>query len=688
MTVKEPPRHALVIAAQCDSMEHLEDLDSAAKGLHEVLLDPRRGGCRPGLSYGSSLVVGRHLSSDDITDLVRDGYRYAGRCGAVFVLALLGHGFTPGSASTLYYMGKESVEGVRDGAVNVNDLLITAADHQAVRGVIGLLDMCHAGGAMPTAHELAAGARGGKGRISLLMASSVHQTARALRFSKNLTRVLVQGVDDCGPVVDVVRAGLALRPVLGQDIVIDLRDGDQSANVPLWLGWNARHQGRGGSSLIGFRAREQVAAALAALATASGQDPWPVPADLPQALILRDKLQPTAASGAEHRAVTAVNALITAATTTKFIRSFLGADLTTDRLRRALNLLLSAEPHVPSAAPDLTDQDILDHLSFEHPAGEDCRRWVTRFVLLLAQEAERDLDEPILLAWAESIDAQILVNDARAFARQCRAERRLSLVVSLHSSLAGDWPDALDCWLLQDGSLLQRTAIRCETPGRAGAEEALDDAVIWAEDEADALGFPLRRVDIALPTSLLLDWRPEEAGIDELLGLRHQVVLHWSGRLTPTRLLKRLQGAVRDRWEAVVNSLQGAPVDWVGTDESLRPDRLRAALRLGHYPRAIGLNHHPGAAREPLMEMLLGYTPVLIWPDQDTDRAEQWCQDLNRHWPSLPDGILHAYRRVWKGGHPEAIADLRLVWDNGEWLDFCRRLSHSEPLDGRPKEAP
>ncbi|MFI6567414.1 hypothetical protein [Streptomyces sp. NPDC050534] len=672
-------------------MERLKDLDHTAKGLHEVLLDPRLGGCEPGLSDSASLVVGQSLDSDDITDLVRDGYRYAGQRRAVFVLALLGHGFTPGDSSTLYYMGKESVEGVRDGAVNVNELLTTAVEQSGVRGVIGLLDMCHAGGAMPSAHELALGARHGKSRIALLMASSVQQTARELQFSKNLTRVLTQGVDECGPVVDVVRAGHAIRPIAGQDVVINQHCGDQSATAPLWLAWNARHRENDGAGLVGFRAREQVTAALAALATGTGQDPRQTPADVRQAADLRNELLPDAAArnSAGQRAVTALTGLITAVKTVEFIRSWLGPDLTTDRLRRALHLLLSAEPYIPSDSPDLTEQDVLDYLAFEHPIGDNSRRWVTRFVLLLAQEAERDLEDPALLEWAKSIDAQVLVNDARAFAQASRAKRRLNLVVSLHSSLAGDWPEALDCWLLRDGSLLHHMVFRCETPGKAGAEDALDDAVLWAQDEADALGFRLRQVDIALPARLLLDWRPEEAGDVEVLGANHRVVLHWSGRLAPTRLLRRLQGTVRDRWEKMISCTRGAPVDWIGIETSLRPDELRTALRRGSYPRGIGLDHHPVAAREQLMEMLLAYTPVLVWPGQGAGGAQQWRQDLDRYWHSLPDGILHAYRRAWQSGEREAIADLRLVWDNGEWLDLCHRLSISitEPAHGPSKEA-
>ena len=691
MTPAPIRRHALVIAVQCDSKGHLEQLGPAARGLHGVLIDPELGCCEAGLEDGRSLIVDTPLESPAIRDLVIDGFRYAGKRGAVFVLALLGHGFTPGQSSTLYYMGKESAEEKRDRGVDVNNLLLNAVEHEGVRGVIGLLDMCSAGGAMPTAHELASGVRGGRGRISLLMASSVDQVAEDLRFSRILTRVLKDGFDDAGAVVSVGSAGRAMRPILGQDVVIDERDGDQRANSPLWLARNARYNDSSMDSLVGYRAREGVKSALAALAALTSEETsgrnLQVPTDLPKAEALHRELISCPPGVSRDRAVTAVTGMITAVKTVEFIRSWIDRDLTTGSIRRALNLLLSSEPHAPSSTVLPTDTGALDYLAFEHPLGEDCRRWVTRFVLLLAQETGKELADPALNAWAENISAQVLVNDAREFAQETHSQHRLSLVVSLHASVAGDWPEMLDCWLLDNGTLLEHRQFPCAARRQRATEIAVDDAVIWATDKAFEQEIRLRRVDVAVPAKLLLKWRPEEAGEDEALGARHTVVLHWSGRLAPTRLLKRLQGAVRDRWEAVNSCTDGAPVDWVGAEMAVQQEALAAALRQGRYPRAIGLDHNPGARAE-LIEMLLGYTPVLLWPHNDTGRTAQWQQDLDRYWLTMPTGILRAYQRSWQGDDTDAIADLRLVWDNKEWLDFCRRLALPEPpARSRPKEA-
>ncbi|MCX4704321.1 DUF4062 domain-containing protein [Streptomyces sp. NBC_01352] len=459
--------------------------------------------------------------------------------------------------------------------------------------------------------------------------------------------------------------------------------------------------------LVGPRAREAVEAALAALSREDNQGHgWVVPTHLSQALALRRDLSASVPDGVpKSRSLAAVDALVTAVRTVEFIRSWIGEDLTTALLRRVLNLFLGTEPHMPLTTPVLTDVDVLDYLAFDHPAADrDCRRWVTRFVLLLGQEAGRDLDAASLGRWADSIDARLHLNDAVAFARRTRGEHRLSLVVSLHSSVAGDWPPTVECWLLQDGSMIHHTEFHCPSPGEPAVEEALDDAIIWANELISADGarsdpehrprpvdeepeLRLRRVDIALPVGLMLKrWRPEDAGVFEALVVRHDVVLHWSGRLAPTRMQKRLQGAVRDRWEVLSDRMPGAPVDWLEAQDVLKTQTLRSALRDGRYARGIGLTHHPADGAQ-LMELLLSYTPVFVWPHDDTGRATEWQQALDRHWKSMPGGMLQAYRHVRSGGDPDVVTELRVVWDSVDWLDFCRRLALPEPsARNRPEE--
>jgi hypothetical protein len=38
----------------------------------------------------------------------------------------------------------------------------------------------------------------------------------------------------------------------------------------------------------------------------------------------------------------------------------------------------------------------------------------------------------------------------------------------------------------------------------------------------------------------------------------------------------------------------------------------------------------------------------------------------------MPDELMVAYRQEWRDETAGPIAKLRAVWDDSEWLDFCR----------------
>ena len=74
----------------------------------------------------------------------------------------------------------------------------------------------------------------------------------------------------------------------------------------------------------------------------------------------------------------------------------------------------------------------------------------------------------------------------------------------------------------------------CRPAGRTGAEAALQLALEWATDRAQQLGLLLAKVDIVVPTQLLLDWRPEESvNGQEQPGTPYEVALRWAWRLEP-----------------------------------------------------------------------------------------------------------------------------------------------------------
>lgn len=85
-----PPRHVLVVGAQCEGGARLEGLEDAAHGLHTVLVDPKLGGC---VDRGNdSLLIGTSLGKNRVEAAVEKAAQLARRDGGTLILALLGHG--------------------------------------------------------------------------------------------------------------------------------------------------------------------------------------------------------------------------------------------------------------------------------------------------------------------------------------------------------------------------------------------------------------------------------------------------------------------------------------------------------------------------------------------------------------------------------------------------------------------
>ena len=205
------PRHLLVIASQCENMNQLTRLREAASSLCDAFLDPSVGACQPGLPSSGALLCGQ-LPASDIEARVREAITYASRRGATLVLALLGHGFVPGTdSSTLYLMGWDSVEGVRRRSVDVGKLLTEAVDEPGVKGVIGIVDTCALAAALPPTSALVSGAQAGQTRLSLLMASGMHQSAYDMDLSCSLAKLLGTGMAEAGSLLHMAEVVIGLR---------------------------------------------------------------------------------------------------------------------------------------------------------------------------------------------------------------------------------------------------------------------------------------------------------------------------------------------------------------------------------------------------------------------------------------------------------------------------------------------
>ncbi|MFJ1847430.1 hypothetical protein [Streptomyces sp. NPDC088146] len=678
------------MAPQNMALGRLDALEDAAHALSAVLQLDDLGQCSPALPGGIALLYGTDVTQARIEAAVREATRRAGEVGATLVLAFLGHGMAPRGRSDLYVMGADAEPDVLSTAVNVGHLLVEAAEQPGVNGVIGLVDTCHAAGAVPDTKALVAGVRSGRTRVSLLMASGAEQEAYDLVFSQQLAELLRQGIPGAGKHTGVSALREKLRrTVIGQDIVSHEHDGDHFAVQGLWLSRNPRHAGtdRLGPGALGA---EDLRMALEAVGPAVT---WPDPWSLHELDRLRHEIQTIKETGTGigpvalvQRAAHVVNGLRVCLATQAFLTSWMGSKLTTQRLRKALPALPA---DVYALLPDTTGTalltDLLELLVLRAPRLGDSRTaLLTGFVVALGADACLNLSAPEAEAWADDCGARIEFNDAQEKLARGRATRRLRLVVSLHATVADDWPESLDLWLLDGGTVCERAELHC-APTQAAVEAKVGEAVAWGRKHARVRRAPLRHVDVAIPTSLLLRWKPEETDFGVRLGVNHDVVVRWSMRLNPPAHLWWINDHARAGLEQMITCAAKAPVDWLSEHDAGQPQDLGERLKTGRYTRAVAFAHRPTHLKQ-LMELLLAYVPVVLWPDTNNPFSPSEQALLDMFWDRLPTELSEAYRRRWQGDGsttPSArLADLRSVWHDLEWLDFCSWFDSHDAVHG------
>ena len=658
-------RHVLVIGTQCKSKAELIRLREAARGLHDALREGVIGACESGLPGGESLIYG-NLESAAIASLVREAIAHAAEHAATLVLALLGHGFTPGADTALYLMGWESQEGIRDTAVDVRALLIEAADRPGVRSVIGIIDTCTAAAAAPSTAQLATGTRAGQTRLSLLLASAVGQPAYDMRMSRELASLMRTGLAGAGLRLTLGDVKARIQGALaGQDIVKVDYDGAVSSEAE-WLAYN-RH-GSGHALAAASYGMAQLHTVLRALHASRS-----LPSNLGELRDLYQDLGRESSSPAACRVLRVTDSLIVAHRTVSFLRRYMAAELSSEALRRALTIASGAGGAYPTAETSATlsaEVDVVERVALTYPRKErNCRRQVARFVLALADGAGIDPTQEEFQQWAASIDALVPFNDGLKARAQRQSERRLCLIVSYYS-LAGEWPDEVGTWLPYDGKDGGHVNIPCE-PDQAGAEEALVEAVDWAEDHAETMGLQLERIEVAMSARMLLEWHPEEVEYGgSRLGVNYRVVSRWSQRLEPTPEMRRINRNVGKRMAEVAGPAKGIDLlHWLAAHQVGDPLRLRAELSQGKHTPVTGLLDKPGQDGS-LVDLLLRYVPIVLWP-QAASLGPAHCKRVRSKWHLLPDAFLAAYRTRWTDQGSDLIADVRAVWDDEDWLRFC-----------------
>jgi hypothetical protein len=667
------PRHALVIGAQCPGLGLLDGLEDAARALHGTLTAPWAGGCEKDPPGGTTLLCGDGVTRADVEAAIRTAALGAGDAGAVLVVALLGHGMASGTG--LYFMASDSRPEEPLTAVDVGSLLAQALDTRGLAGVIAIVDTCHAGNAVPDLKSVANGIRQGDTRLSLLMGSGAAEEAYGLRFSRTLVQVLRKGLPAAGEtlapdaVVEAVRddGGTAGQAILRAEF-----DGARFGPGPLWLARNSRHAAPG--ARLGPVGSEELARAVAAVdapvdcRVTTGKDLDAV----------REGVAAAEPSPAREWALDVVDALGAAARTVRLLEAWPGAPLTSGLLRRAFGGACPGPVESPpaSSGTDLL-RDVVEYLLLRAPvAGRPRRAPLVDFVALLAHETGVAPGTPAVRDWAAELGAVIDLNDAFVRLADRSRETRLRLVVSLHAAVGDEWPESLAAWLLDGGEVRDREEFAC-SPDRTGVERQVGAALRWASRLAAVTGVPLRRVEVAAPAPLLVRWRPEETDFGMRLGAEHDVVLRWSDRIQPPDHLWWINDRARRTLRAMEECPDGGRLEWLGETETRQVRELRDRLLAGPRTRAVALEHRPPHLSD-MLETLLASSPIVLWPDDETHRVPAEARRyLDAYWHLLPGEFCRAYRDRWSGGDSGGpgrghLARLRTVWDDAEWLEFCR----------------
>ncbi|MFE3456019.1 hypothetical protein ACFXKD_00635 [Nocardiopsis aegyptia] len=355
----------------------------------------------------------------------------------------------------------------------------------------------------------------------------------------------------------------------------------------------------------------------------------------------------------------------------EFVTTCMPQAATARALRRAL---LASTNDLPQAAP----KGLSEHLEtavLRRPANDTHgRTTLMDLVLRLALEADVDTHDQAFGAWCQNsgYDVGELNSLRHQLTSQDRAER-CRLLVHLRGDPDHDWPCEGTAWVFKGGNqepLAEYPSLRCE-PSTDGVAILVDEVLEWAHDLPDVT--LLERVHIAVPARTLLCWRAEETDVGVMLGADHEVVVHWGGRLRPSKHLRSLVRHALYRLKRIEQHHQvyGA-VDWVSLEES----EFMENIKKGTYRGPLGLRCTP-IGQEDLFEALLAQFPIMLWPEQTVPEGDEVEQAVEHEWVTLPGGFTGAYRTAWTCAQEQVppLARLRAVWDDRHWLTFCRTLS-------------
>jgi hypothetical protein len=360
-----------------------------------------------------------------------------------------------------------------------------------------------------------------------------------------------------------------------------------------------------------------------------------------------------------------------------FVRAWMPHALSSGNLRAALMVTFTGR----QPCRGTTDTDYFAHVFLHRlPASRqaDWRTTLFDFIVTLALGAGLDVRQSKFRAWADRVIGPVATNDVLDKAENRRIPQRWRLRLSLHGPLKDDWPEQVTAWLF-DGEIEHPLDPRECQPSQSGVEAVISELVAEATDRAIGSGDELAQVEIAVPTSLLVRWRPEEIAVVSMIGLHHNVVVRWSGRLGSREMLLE---APR-RWPYIERQGPAGGLDWLEREQTLDLKTVQKRLANGTWQGGVGLRFLPERC-DDLLDKLLTFSPVLLWPDVEACGWDGIEQELHNCWESLPDALAEAYRGSWKEeSEPSPLAVVRAVWDDPQWLAFCHRYLRTRASLGR-----
>lgn len=653
--IRDVPRRVLVVATQCAAEKPLERLGTAANSLYAVLTDPHAGAAEGHLLCGPANKTG-------IESAIATAIAQAALDRAVLILAFLGHGFVLPDDRTLYYMASDTEPDSPASGVHVGRLLSEAAVQPGVAGVIGIVDTCFAGTAVPDPRSLV-----GRVECSVLMSAAADQRAYRMECTFALVELLTSGTADSTEVVYVDDELIGrLRDRVPAQSPARLNYDGGSTSGQLWL---ARNTGRGTGTAgsIGPLGLEDLDSAIQ-----TWHEEYPKPDTWTPATLqkLRETVEQSGALG-RHNVLRVIDALSLAVEAAEFLSSASTIQLTTEKLRTSARRAGIRSPTGLTGWPLLIF--LLEYAVLRSPVvSRSPSAPLAKFVAALMIATSTPRDDPLLRRWTKKWRLDTEVNDAFDALDATPDRTQLRLVLSLADGFTA-WPDSVQAWLLRPGETpTPQTSFPCSTRGRPATEDAIRKALDWAA-EASEPGETPRYVDIAAPAHLLAEWRPERADVGLYdLGAEHNVLAQWSGRLQPGSHLKRINDSARRAWQAM-DEHPDVPLVWVTRDDLHDVRAFAGHLRAGRMSGlAIGLDHRPAHLAE-VLGLLLPYSPVLVWPGSDDVAGDPWPDVVCENWDVLPHELSEAFR-TWSLGRATALAHVRCAWHDRDWLEFCRRF--------------